>query len=221
MTYDLLFKSLECLSSKLSWQIEEIKRLKKKLIRNDIGCTGKIKTSLTFVFLSFLTQWPTLLFFSFYSFFCLHKHYRWTKQIDKCGKFMKNKDSNSKDKAKQTWQMTSQKRKIRFLGKNSQPKTFMLHIPYHWFKRDIQHLEFEWRMNTFFIHRNEARNWPSPLVKSKIARKRNPNRFLEGFMKIRELLVSDFTSQSLICDCDCDFNKELGQVTLLNKNQLR
>ena len=30
MTYDLLFKSLECLSSKLSWQIEEIKRLKKK-----------------------------------------------------------------------------------------------------------------------------------------------------------------------------------------------
>ena len=65
MTYDLLFKSLECLSSKLSWQIEEIKRLKKKLIRNDIGCTGKIKTSLTFVFLSFLTQWPTLLFFHF------------------------------------------------------------------------------------------------------------------------------------------------------------
>ena len=56
MTYDLLFKSLECFSSKLSWQIEEIKRLKKKLIRNDIGCTGKIKTSLTFVFLSFLTQ---------------------------------------------------------------------------------------------------------------------------------------------------------------------
>ena len=65
MTYDLLFKSLECFSSKLSWQIEEIKRLKKKLIRNDIGCTGKIKTSLTFVFLSFLTQWPTLLFFHF------------------------------------------------------------------------------------------------------------------------------------------------------------
>ena len=32
------------------------KETKKKLIRNDIGCTGKIKTSLTFVFLSFLTQ---------------------------------------------------------------------------------------------------------------------------------------------------------------------
>ena len=90
---------------------------KKKLIRNDIGCTGKIKTSLTFVFLSFLTQWPTLLFFPFYSFFCLHKHYRWTKQIDKCGKFMRNKDSNSKDKAKQTWQMTSQKGKSDFLEK--------------------------------------------------------------------------------------------------------
>ena len=27
----------------------------------------------------------------------------------------------------------------------------MLQISYHWFKRDHQHLEFEWRMNTFFL----------------------------------------------------------------------
>ena len=64
MTYDLLFKSLECFSSKLSWQIEEIKRLKKKLIRNDIGCTGKIKTSLTLFFFLFLLS--DLLYFFFH-----------------------------------------------------------------------------------------------------------------------------------------------------------
>ena len=81
---------------------------------------------------------------------------------------------------------------------------------------NTKNLNGEWIF--FFIHINEARNWPSALVKSKIARKRNPNRFLEGFMKIRELLVSDFSSHSVICDCD--FNKELGQVALLNKNQL-
>ena len=137
-------------------------------------------------FFLFLLSDLLYFFFPFYSFFCLHKHYRWTIQIDKCGKFMRNKDSNSKDKAKQTWQMTSQKRKIRFLGKK-----FLKRLCFTYLTTDLRgtintkNLNGEWIF--FFIHINEARNWPSALVKSKIARQRNPNKFLEGFMKIRIL----------------------------------
>ena len=45
--------------------------------------------------------------------------------------------------------MTSQK-KINFLEKVPSLKRWCFRYLYHWFKRDHQHLEFEWRMNIFF-----------------------------------------------------------------------
>ena len=68
--------------------------------RNDIGCTKKIKTLLSFFF--FLLSDPLSFFFPILLFFLCTYTIDERVQIEKCGKFKRNKDSNSKDKAKQT-----------------------------------------------------------------------------------------------------------------------